>query len=95
MRDMTTGSPLRQILLFFIPLLAGNLFQQFYSLVDSILVGRLLGANAFAAVGSTGSLNFLALGMALGCCSGFAIPIAQSFGPTGPRWAALLSSASL
>ena len=80
MRDMTTGSPVRQILAFSIPLLIGNLFQQFYSLADSIIVGRMLGTAAFAAVGSTGSLNFLVLGLALGSCSGFSIPIAQSFG---------------
>ena len=79
-RDMTTGSPLRRILAFCAPLLIGNLFQQFYNLADSIIVGRLLGVNAFAAVGSTGALNFLVLGFALGICSGFAIPIAQSFG---------------
>ena len=79
-RDMTTGSPLRRILAFCAPLIIGNLFQQFYNLADSIIVGRLLGVKAFAAVGSTGALNFLVLGFALGICSGFAIPIAQSFG---------------
>jgi putative MATE family efflux protein len=63
-----------------VPLLIGNLFQQFYNLADSILVGRILGLNAFAAVGTTGALNFLILGFATGCCSGLAIPIAQSFG---------------
>ena len=78
--DMTTGSPIRRILAFCIPLLIGNLFQQFYNLADSFLVGRILGVNAFAAVGSTGALNFLVLGFALGLCSGFAIPVAQSFG---------------
>lgn len=79
-RDMTLGSPLSRILAFSAPLLAGNLLQQLYSLADSIIVGRLLGVNAFAAVGSTGALNFLILGFALGICSGFAIPISQSFG---------------
>ena len=79
-RDMTTGSPLSRILAFCAPLIVGNLFQQFYNLADSIIVGRYLGVNAFAAVGSTGALNFLVLGFALGICSGFAIPIAQSFG---------------
>ena len=79
-RDMTTGSPLKSILRFCAPLLIGNLFQQFYNLADSILVGRILGLNAFAAVGTTGALNFLILGFATGCCSGLAIPIAQSFG---------------
>ena len=77
---MTTGSPIKRILAFCAPLLVGNLFQQFYNLADSVLVGRILGVNAFAAVGSTGALNFLVLGFALGICSGFAIPIAQSFG---------------
>ena len=79
-RDMTTGSPLKSILRFCVPLLIGNLFQQFYNLADSILVGRILGVRSFAAVGATGALSFLILGFALGICSGFAIPIAQSFG---------------
>lgn len=77
---MTSGSPLKCILRFCVPLLIGNLFQQFYNLADSILVGRILGLNAFAAVGATGALNFLILGFATGSCSGLAIPIAQSFG---------------
>lgn len=79
-RDMTTGSPLARILVFCTPLLVGNLFQQFYNLADSILVGRYLGVNAFAAVGATGALSFLILGFATGICAGFAIPIAQSYG---------------
>lgn len=78
--DLTTGSPIKRILLFCLPLLVGNLFQQFYNLADSMIVGRLLGVNAFAAVGSTGALNFLVLGFAQGICAGFAIPVAQSFG---------------
>lgn len=77
---MTTGSPLKNILRFCAPLLIGNLFQQFYNLADSILVGRILGLNSFAALGATGALNFLILGFATGACSGLAIPIAQSFG---------------
>ncbi|MBE7003819.1 MAG: MATE family efflux transporter [Ruminococcaceae bacterium] len=79
-KDMTNGSPVRSILAFCVPLLIGNMFQQLYNLADSILVGRILGVNAFAAVGSTGALNFLIMGFALGICSGFTIPIAQSFG---------------
>lgn len=79
-KDLTQGDPLRCILSFCVPLIAGNLFQQFYNLADSVIVGRLLGVNAFAAVGSTGSLNFLVLGFAMGICSGLTIPIAQSFG---------------
>lgn len=79
-RDMTTGSPIARILAFCGPLLLGNLFQQFYNLADSVIVGRILGVNAFAAVGSTAALNFLILGFALGICSGFAIPVSMSFG---------------
>ena len=62
-KDMTTGSPLRIILLFSIPVLLGNLFQQFYNMVDTIIVGRYLGEEALAAVGSTGCLMFLVLGL--------------------------------
>ena len=69
-----------RMLAFCAPLLVGNLFQQFYNLADSILVGRILGVRSFAAVGATGALSFLILGFALGICSGFSIPIAQSFG---------------
>ena len=58
-KDMTQGSPVRHILLFSIPLLIGNVFQQFYSMVDTIIVGRFVGVDALAAVGSTGSLVFL------------------------------------
>lgn len=79
-KDMTQGSPMKLILGFCIPLILGNLFQQFYSMVDTIIVGRYLGVNALAAVGSTGSINFLIIGFCIGVCSGFAIPIAQRFG---------------
>ena len=79
-KDMTNGSPARLIITFTIPLILGNLFQQFYSMVDTMIVGRFLGKTSLAAVGSTGSLNFLIIGFCLGLCSGFAIPIAQQFG---------------
>ncbi len=79
-RDMTTGSPMRLVLGFTLPLLFGFLFQQLYSFVDTAIVGKALGADKLAAVGSTGSLNFLILGFCNGLCSGFAIPIAQAFG---------------
>ncbi len=79
-KDMTVGSPMKLILGFIIPLIFGNLFQQFYSMVDTIIVGRFLGKESLAAVGSTGSLNFLIIGFCLGICSGFAIPVAQKFG---------------
>lgn len=67
-RDMTEGHPLKRILAFSAPLLLGNLFQQFYSMADSIIVGQYIGVNAFAAVGSTGSINFLILGFVQGAC---------------------------
>lgn len=79
-KDMTQGSPTHLILRFTIPLVFGNLFQQFYSMVDTIIVGRFLGKNSLAAVGSTGSINFLIIGFCLGLCSGFAIPVSQQFG---------------
>jgi len=79
-RDLTVGSPLRLILSFAAPLLFGFLFQQFYSFVDTAIVGKYLGASKLAAVGGTGSINFLVLGFCQGACAGFAIPIAQAFG---------------
>ena len=80
MRDLTEGKPMRLVLSFAAPLLFGVLFQQFYSFVDTAIVGRYLGADKLAAVGSTGSVNFLVIGLCLGFCSGFAIPVAQAFG---------------
>lgn len=79
-KEMTSGSPMRLILGFSIPLLFGMLFQQFYSMVDSIIVGKYLGVKQLAAVGSTGSINFMIIGFCMGVCNGFAIPVAQRFG---------------
>lgn len=79
-KDMTSGSPWKLIIAFGIPLVIGNIFQQFYNMVDSIIVGKYVGKVALAAVGSTGSLNFMIIGFGIGICSGFGIPIAQSFG---------------
>ncbi len=79
-KDLTTGHPLKVILWFAFPLVLGNLFQQFYNLADTIIVGRFVGVNALAAVGSTGSINYMILGFVIGICNGFAIPIAQYFG---------------
>ena len=79
-KDLTQGSPVRLILGFALPLLAGMLFQQLYNLVDTLIVGRFLGMEALAGVGATGSINFLVLGFCMGICSGFAIPVAQQFG---------------
>lgn len=79
-KDMTEGSPVKLILGFFIPMLCGLLFQQLYNMADTIIVGKCLGMKALAAVGSTGSINFMIIGFCLGVCSGFAIPVAQKFG---------------
>ncbi len=79
-KNMTTGSPMKHILGFSIPLLFGCWFQQLYSMVDTIIVGQYLGMNALAGVGSTGSINFMIVGFCIGVCNGFAIPIAQRFG---------------
>jgi len=79
-KDMTQGSPLKLILQFFLPLLLGMLFQQFYTLMDTIIVGKFLGVKALAAVGATGSINFMIIGFCMGICNGFAIPVAQQFG---------------
>lgn len=79
-KDMTTGNPVKLILLFSIPLLIGNIFQQFYSMVDTIIVGRFLGVSALAAVGSTGSMTFLIIGFVLGLASGFSVLVSQKFG---------------
>lgn len=79
-KDLTTGSAMQLILAFMLPLIFGLLFQQFYSMVDTVVVGKLLGVDALAGVGSTGSINFLVLGLCNGICAGFAIPVARKFG---------------
>ncbi|MDE5825363.1 MAG: MATE family efflux transporter, partial [Lachnospiraceae bacterium] len=78
--SMTEGSPARLLLKFTIPMLIGNLFQQFYNMVDSIVVGRFVGANALAAVGATGSLNFLLFAMSFGISAGVGVVVSQYFG---------------
>lgn len=79
-KDMTEGNPFRLILTFSIPLLLGNIFQQFYNMVDSIIVGQFIGEEALAAVGSTGSMVFLVIGFCMGIAGGFGILVSQSFG---------------
>ena len=74
-KKMTEGNPMKLILGFSVPMLAGLVFQQMYNLVDTIIVGQTLGDSALAAVGSTGSINFLINGFCMGICSGFAIKI--------------------
>ena len=79
-QNMVHGKPLNLIIKFASPLLIGNIFQQFYSMVDTIIVGRFLGVKSLAAVGSTGSMLFLIIGFVLGLCSGFSVLISQRFG---------------
>lgn len=79
-KNMTQGSELKHILLFTLPLLAGNLFQQLYNIVDSVIVGRYLGHEALAAVGATGSITFLFYALCNGLSAGAGILISQSFG---------------
>ncbi len=78
--SLTDGNVLSGIISFTMPVFFGMLFQQFYNMVDTAIVGKYLGLNALAGVGSTGSLMFLVIGTVNGICSGFAIPVAQSFG---------------
>ena len=79
-KDMTTGSPAKIILGFTIPIFIGNIFQQFYSMVDTIIVGKFVGTKALAAVGSTGTITFLILGFLMGMTVGFTVLTAQRFG---------------
>lgn len=79
-KDMTSGNPLRLIIGFAIPMFLGMLFQQFYSMVDTVVVGKFLGVGPLAGVGATSSLNFMVIGFCTGVCNGFAIPVAQMFG---------------
>ena len=79
-KDMTVGPVLPLITHFTFPLLLGSMLQQTYSLIDATIVGKILGMDALAAVGSSTSVTFLILGFCMGCCGGFAIPVAQKFG---------------
>ena len=78
--DMTQGNCMRLLVQFFLPILAGNLFQQLYSFADSMVVGKGIGDTALAAVGNTSSVHFLIIGFAIGLTGGLGICISQSFG---------------
>lgn len=78
--DMTKGSPAKLIARFIIPIIIGNIFQQLYNMVDTIIVGRFVGVDALAAVGATGSVVFLILGFTQGLTTGFTVMTAQRFG---------------
>lgn len=79
-QDMTAGKPWKMILGFSIPLLIGNLFQQLYNMADSVIVGRMVGMQALAALGATGAIFFLVIGSVMGLTTGFSIITAQRFG---------------
>lgn len=79
-KDMTRGNPTRLILTFCLPIVAGNLFQQLYSLVDTLVIGQAEGVTALAAVSAAGWLDWLVLGLAMGLAQGFSIQVAQCFG---------------
>lgn len=79
-KDMTTGSPLKLIVSFSLPLMVGNLFQQMYTVVDTIVVGKALGVDALAALGATDWLYWMLLGMIQGITQGFGILMAREFG---------------
>ena len=78
--DMTAGKPMKILLDFTIPVFIGNVFQQFYNMVDAIIVGKFVGTKALAAVGSTGTIMFLILGFLTGLTAGFTVLTAQKFG---------------
>lgn len=79
-KDMTTGNPGKIILNFTFPIFLGNVFQQFYNMADTVIVGKFVGTKALAAVGSTGTIMFLILGFVLGMTAGFTVLTAQKFG---------------
>lgn len=78
--DMTTGKPSKMIINFTVPVFIGSVFQQFYNMVDAIIVGKFVGTKALAAVGSTGTIMFLILGFLMGLTAGFTVLTAQKFG---------------
>lgn len=92
MQDMTSGHPLKLIVKFSIPLLIGNIFQQLYSISDIIIVGRLIGIKALAAVGVSAPLFFMLVLVSIGFTNGLTVITAQRFGcPRLPRPAAVRS----
>lgn len=78
--DLLTGKPIKSIVLFALPIMASSMLQYNYNLIDNMIVGRYVGTDALAAVGSVGSINGFIIGTALGLTSGFTIAVAQSFG---------------
>lgn len=79
-KNMTTGSPVKMILSFTLPIFIGNVFQQFYNMADTMIVGKYVGTKALAAVGSTGTVTFLIWGLVMGTAAGFTVLTSQRFG---------------
>lgn len=79
-QDMTSGSPMKIIFSFTLPIFIGNVFQQFYNMADAVIVGKFVGTGALAAVGSTGTIMFLIYGFVVGMTAGFTVVTAQKFG---------------
>lgn len=79
-KDMTVGSPAKTMLLFTLPMVAGNLFQQMYNVVDSMIVGNFVGSDALGAVGVTSSVTFLFVALATGASLGASVVISQLYG---------------
>lgn len=79
-KNMTTGKPGKLILSFALPLMLGNVFQQLYTVVDTMVVGKYLGVNALAALGAADWMNWMMLGIVQGFTQGFGILMAQKFG---------------
>jgi len=76
-RDLTRGNPFKTLLVFYLPIFAANILQRVYGMVDSFIVGRTVSSDALTGVGSTGSITFLVMGIAIGLCSGFGVKIGQ------------------
>ena len=79
-RDMTKGNPCRLILMFAVPLMIGNVFQQLYTMVDTVVVGQVTGVQALAALGAVEWIMWMILGVSSGITQGFAILMAQDYG---------------
>ena len=79
-QDMTIGKPAKTLFVFAVPMILGNLFQQFYSLVDSVIVGHFVGEEALAAVGSSFAVTMLFIAVAIGASMGASVMISQFFG---------------
>ena len=84
-KDLTQGKPFSSLLLFSLPVIGGNLFQLFYTLADTVIVGRTLGADALAAVGATSIIVYLVLCFIQGITSGFGICLGHRFGAKDER----------